>query len=233
MPEEYKMKSENIRRVMILSSLVCLLPLIFSLSVYDELPLQVAIHWNGAGQPDGFAHKALAAFGMPFVLLAIHLFSNLMRLSDPRRAAMSQVMQRFLAWLIPALSLVLVPVTLLIAMGADIPIALIAPVLVGLILIIIGNYLPKSRQNYTIGIKLPWTLHDADIWNRTHRMAGYLYILGGIIMAAGAFALRGQASFFVPLTLLVVLLLAVIPALYAFALYIKKNHVDQGEKEKI
>jgi uncharacterized membrane protein len=55
---------------------------------------------------------------------------------------------------------------------------------VGMILIVIGNYMPKARQNYTIGIRLPWTLANEENWNRTHRIAGYLWLISGILVVA-------------------------------------------------
>lgn len=102
-------------------------------------------------------------------------------------------------------------------MGVNIPISVIAPAFVGIVIIVSDNYLPKCRQNYTIGIKLPWTLDDADNWNRTHRMAGYLWMFGGIILVAGAFlSLEG-----ISLTILIVIPLVIAPALYSSALYRK------------
>ena len=154
------MNTKGDRFVLLLTSLVCLLPLIMSLVVYPDLPEQVAIHWDSTGNPDNFAPKALAAFGLPFVFLALNLFSKLKLFNDPKRAYTSQTMQLLTIWLPPVLSVILVPITLLIALGRNIQITLVAPVILGALLIIVGNYLPKSRQNYTIGIKLPWTLHD-------------------------------------------------------------------------
>ena len=60
----------------------------------------------------------------------------------------------------------------MIGMGKDIPISTVVTMIVGIVFVVSGNYLPKSRQNYTIGIKLPWTLADVDNWNKTHRLAG-------------------------------------------------------------
>ena len=58
---------------------------------------------------------------------------------------------------------------------------------IGVLFMIIGNYLPKCKQNYTMGIKLPWTLDDEENWNRTHRFAGFLWVAGGVVIAINAF----------------------------------------------
>jgi uncharacterized membrane protein len=214
------MNKTNNRKMLLLTSLVCLLPLIMSLAVYDELPDQVAIHWDGSGQPDNFVSKALAAFGLPFLFLSINLFSKLSLFNDPKRANTSQMMQVVATWLPPLLSVVLIPITLMIALGHPIPVTVIAPALVGLILIIVGNYMPKSRQNYTLGLMLPWTLNDPDNWNKTHRMAGYLYILAGFVLIGTAFFFKGfQPVKGLGLVALIVIALAVAPRFYSYWLY--------------
>ena len=85
--------------------------------------------------------------------------------------------------------------------------------MVGVLLIALGNYLPKCKQNYTVGIKLPWTLNSEENWNRTHHLSGYLFILAGIVMTITAFI--PKAAF---LTLPFILIAAIIPMIYSFVL---------------
>lgn len=215
--EKYKTK-------FILTSVVCLLPLILSVILYDQLPQQVAVHWDQAGVANNYVPKALAAFGLPFFCLGIHCISFFMRRQDPKAANTSAAIGKFIDWLIPLMSLILLPVTLFIAIGVEIPIPLLVSVMVGGIFIVVGNYLPKSRQNYTIGIRLPWTLTDPDNWNKTHRLAGYLWIIGGFVMIVIAFmATKLRPSVGVPLVLLLVLLLSGIPAIYSYVMYHRKR----------
>ena len=82
----------------------------------------------------------------------------------------------------------------------------------GMLLVITGNYLPKSKQNYTVGIKLPWTLNSQDNWNKTHRFAGYLWMAGGAFMILTAFLKVNLAIAIVP----VIILIAAAPAIYSF-----------------
>ena len=76
--------------------------------------------------------------------------------------------------------------------------------------------MPKCKQNYTMGIKLPWTLADEEVWNKTHRLAGFLWTMGGIIIVATAF-LNSIVLFFS-----VTALLVIIPTVYAFVIYKNK-----------
>ena len=209
---------KNNKSILFITSLICLLPMIFSVVVYDDLPARIAVHWNSAGVPDNYAPRAVGAFGLPVLLLVIHLFSAVVLLNDPKRAAGSQRLRLLGIWMIPILSVILVPVTLLIAMGADIPIVMLVTLLVGVLLIVVGNYLPKSRQNYTVGIKLPWTLNSEENWNKTHRLAGYLWVLGGLALIVGNF-LVPDALAHLSLLIGIAVMLVVLPAGYSYVLY--------------
>ena len=222
------MKTKNNLPIILLTSVICLLPVILSLAVYKNLPEQIAIHWTSAGEPDSFAPKIVVAFGLPLFFLAVNLYSKMRLYNDPRRADHnhSQAVQRISTWVLPLLSLIIVPLTLFIAMGMPIPVSVIIPVLTGILLILCGNYLPKCRQNYTIGIKLPWTLHDVDNWNKTHRLAGYLWICGGVMLIAGTFISINSAAWRISLTVLVAVLLIMVPFLYSYLLY-KKTRINK------
>ena len=89
------------------------------------------------------------------------------------------------------------------------------PIFLGLLFAIIGNYLPKCKQNYTIGIKIPWTLHSEENWNRTHRFAGRIWVAGGLIIMLTGF--YGSFVIFFSVTLLI----ALVPILYSFLLHRK------------
>ena len=136
-------------------------------------------------------------------------------------------MRTIVEWLVPFSSLIFVPVMLFIAMGVKIPIVIIVMVFVGIVFILCGNYLPKSRQNYVVGIKLPWTLNDTDNWNKTHRMAGYLWIFGGMAFIIVPFVSFGS-SFLLAVFLSIVALMIIAPVLYSYFLY-RKN--INGEKD--
>jgi len=207
---------------MVLSSVVCLLPVILSLAIYDDLPEQVAIHWDITGNPDNFAPKAIAAFGLPFFLLTVNIITKIFLYNDPKRENVSKAMRIIVEWLIPFLSLTFVPITLFIAMGVKIPMVITVMVFVGIVFILCGNYLPKSRQNYVVGIRLPWTLNDTDNWNKTHRMAGYLWVFGGIALIIGSFVFF-ESSFLLVLILSILTLLIILPVLYSYSLYKRNN----------
>lgn len=88
-------------------------------------------------------------------------------------------MIRLVLWIIPVTSLIVCCSIYANAVGIAVDIGFVANGIVGLLFILIGNYMPKCKQNYTTGIKVPWTLHSQENWNRTHRLAGWVWIIGG------------------------------------------------------
>lgn len=208
------------RKLIIATTLITLLPILLGLILWNRLPDTVAVHWGADGQADGWAGKAYAVFGLPCLLAAIHLFAVLFTLNNPRRKNINKKPLMLVFWLIPVLSLVTNGIVYLTAMGADIDVFVICFVLIGIVFIVFGNYMPKLQQNYTVGIKMPWTLNSTENWNRTHRLGGRLFIVGGILMILGGFSggVLGEEGSLI-LVFGIILLCAVIPCIYSFWLF--------------
>ncbi len=223
------MITKSNRFLLTVTSFVCLLPIIFSLMVYNDLPEQVAVHWSSAGIPNNYVSKAMAAFGLPVLFMVINIFTQIRLYNDPKRTNVSQVILLFAAWIPSILSIILVPVTLYIAMGTKISVPMIGHLIAGVTVIFFGNYLPKIRQNYTVGIKLPWTLYSSDNWNKTHRMAGRLWIIGGFVLIVGGFLNPENAFLAACLTILTIVVLVAVPFLYSYFLY--KRSAEKGQEE--
>ena len=203
-------------KMLLVTSIVILLPIFAGLILWEQLPAQIPSHWNMEGEIDGYTPKALAVFGAPLLLLILHWFTVFVTISDPKKQNHSQKILHLVFWLIPVLSIVLSAITYSAAMGKGVRIALFVSVLLGLLFIMIGNYLPKCRQNYTVGIKLPWTLHSEENWNRTHRLAGWIWVVGGFaIIVSGFFDIMW-------ITITAPLVMAIVPTVYSYILY-RKN----------
>ena len=212
------MKSKSELVMLFASSVVCLLPIVLSLAVYSELPDQIVMQWNLEGNPNWFAHKAVPAFVMPFFFMLLNVIVRLALKSDSRREGHSKAMSAFAQWLVPFLAITVIPLMIYSAMGAAVPIHKIALVFVGLVLVFCGNYLNKNRQNVSIGIRIKWTLNDSDNWNKTHRMAGPLWVIGGIIFIIVSL-LPMEHSLMLVLILSIIAVLVIVPILYSYLLY--------------
>ena len=201
--------------MLLVTSLAILLPILAGIILWNRLPEQLPIHWNASGEIDGYSAKAFAVIGFPLILLAFHWFTVLVTLADPKKQNHSEKILHLVFWIIPVLSIVLSALMYSASMGREIRMEIFVSVSLGLLFAMIGNYLPKCRQNYTIGLKLPWTLHSEENWNRTHRFAGWIWVASGFMMiVSGFFGV-------IWITLAVPLIMALIPIIYSYVLHRK------------
>lgn len=200
---------------LIITSIVTLLPILAGLIIWDQLPEQMATHWNAEGIADGFSSKPVAVFGMPAILLAVHLLCCIVTAADPKRQNLGGKPMALVFWICPMMSLVLGSITYVTALGYNASVEVIIPLVMGFTFVIIGNYLPKCKQNYTVGIKIPWTLNDEENWNKTHRFGGILWVVGGIVIMATSFI--GSVWIFLAITLAI----AFVPVVYSYIYYVK------------
>ncbi len=192
---------------------ICLLPLLFGISVYGQLPEQIVTHWGADGTPNGWSPKAVAVFGIPSGMLALNVGLWFMLQNDPKNTHLHKSLLAIGQWTIPVLSLLTNGITFLNALSQPVDPALPISLAVGLLIVITGNYLPKCRPSYTVGIRLPWTLNDEENWVKTHRFGGKLWVAGGfMIIAAGLL----QSEF---LLLFAVALMLIPPVVYSYILY--------------
>ena len=201
--------------ILIITSIVILLPVLTGVVLWDTLPEQIPTHWNAAGEIDGWSSKAFAIFGLPLMMLAMHWLCVLGTAADPKKANHSDKLIHLVLWIIPIISVVLFALTYVAALGTEVRMEMVMPLLVGCVLTVVGNYLPKCKQSYTIGIKIPWTLHSEENWNRTHRFAGRLWLVCGLGIMLTAFV--GGFWFFLPIVLVMVLA----PTVYSYLLHRK------------
>ena len=202
-------------KTLLVTSLIILLPILAGVILWDRLPEQIPSHWNAAGEVDGWSSKAFGVFGMPAILLAVQWLCMVATATDPKKAAHSDKMIQLVLWLVPVLNTVLSLIIYATALGQVVLVDVVVPAFVGLLFVIIGNYLPKCKQNYTIGIKISWTLNSEENWNRTHRFAGRLWVACGLAILATSFL--GGFEFFFGIALVMVLA----PVIYSYILHRK------------
>ena len=110
-----------------------------------------------------------------------------------------------------------------VAFGEEFQPYLITNLLMGIVFIVIGNYLPKCKQNYTIGIKIKWTLENEENWNVTHRFAGKVWVIGGLLLMACGFL----PAFIAPWVMVAAMIvLVVVPIVYSYRYH--KKQVREG-----
>jgi uncharacterized membrane protein len=175
---------------------------------YPRLPPRVATHWSLAGQPNGYSSKLLAAVMVPVLILMVRALAGLLPRIDPK----GENYQKFAStyWLIlngVMLFMGLAHVAVLAyGLGAPVRMDRVVSAGVGVLLMVVGNYLTRVQPNWFIGIRTPWTLSSESVWRRTHRVGGRLMAGGGAVMAVAAFLPAGVhlTVFFAALVLVAV-----------------------------
>ena len=205
------------KREIIITTVVCLLPVLAGIYLYNRLPNTIATHWGMNGEADGWSSKAFTVFGLPAMLAGINLLMHFALRTDPKKQNMNHALRNIAIWTPPVISILASAFIYASALGYESRIELIVPMLTGLLFIIIGNYLPKTKQSYTMGIRLPWTLASEENWNRTHRIGGIVWVAGGILMIVLTL-LKLWTSW---LLFVVTAVLVLVPTLYSYNLYKK------------
>lgn len=202
--------------LIIVTALICLLPILVGVILWNRLPEQIPTHWGVNGEVDSWSSKPLAVFFFPCLMAGIHLLCVFFSQFDPKHTEQPKQMLNLVLWICPVISLLMNSVIYCVAMGYHLlNMPMIVSCIVGLMFIIIGNYLPKCRQSYTMGIKLPWTLSDEGNWNATHRVGGWVWMVCGVVILATAFL----GIFWIVLGVLLVA--TIVPTVYSYVYYRK------------
>jgi uncharacterized membrane protein len=199
------------------AALVALAALVGALA-YPAAPETVPIHWNAAGAPDGYAPKAVGLFFVPALAAFVLGLLRLVFRADPRTegepegaGALLVVVAGFLAYLQVVVALA--------ALGRIESMNRFLFPGLGALFVGVGVWLPRVEPNWFAGIRTPWTMESDTVWRRTHRVTGRLFVLAGVLTAAGAFV----PDYAVWLCLGSVTLAALGGSLYSFVDYRKRN----------
>lgn len=212
---------------LIVSSLVILIPVLAGLLLWNRLPETIATHWGFDGQPDGYGSLPFAVFVPYLCLLAGHWLCFLITAKDPKNQDRNWKPIRLVLWIMPVLSNIVGVIMYSLALGVKVSVTGIMIATLGLMFVAIGNYLPKCRQNYTIGIKVPWTYSSEENWNATHRFGGRVWMIGGLVMMLSALLPAGWNA---GVMVAGAVILAVIPVLYSYLYY--RRQIKRGDTLK-
>lgn len=208
------MKIKINKKLVLFTSILILLPSLVGCVFWNQLPEEIPTHFNLLGQADGYNHKMSAIFGLPTLMLLMHWLLLFIMIRDPKSSNISSKIQLLIYWIIPFVSCLSMISIFGESLGYSMMSGLLAQIFMGVVMIVIGNYLPKTHRNYIIGIRLPWTLENDENWRKTHRLAGKIWVLGGLLLFLNSFVqLYVYWVFF--LTLLLVVLM---PGVYSYQL---------------
>lgn len=205
------------RRATVIGFLLVVMAFLFALLVSPHLPHEVPVHWNAANQVNGTMPKPWGVFIQPILMLVVWAILWALPHISPRRFRMEGFRHVYdvLQLVILGFMLVMTVTQLLAAAGLRLPIGMIVTLGIGLLFVVLGNFMGKIRKNFFVGIRTPWTLADDEVWLRTHRFAGWLFVAGGFaFMAEGLLGLS-------PLWLIVTIaLMVLLPIVESYRLYV-------------
>lgn len=208
----------------IVTSLVIILPMLIGLCLWNRLPEQVPIHFDFSGVADGWSSRAFAVFGLPGILLAAHIFTMIVVAIDPKEQGISDKIYKIVLWMMPLLSVCISVLVYANALELPVDVAMITQLFIGMLYLILGNFMPKARRNYTFGVRVRWALDSEKNWSHTNRIAGWCMMIGGFLFIisglTGALVGAGQSAFLIAL-FAAVMVMTIIPCMYSYFYYLK------------
>ncbi|MEX2110889.1 MAG: SdpI family protein [Gemmatimonadaceae bacterium] len=185
---------------------------IASAVVYPSLPDRLPTHWNLRGEVDGWSGRTWGAWMIPLMILFLWGLMRWLPSIDPRGSnyvkfggAFEGIMLSVMLFMLGVHAIILRS-----ALGYPVDVDRLMPVGVGILLVVIGNLLPRSRPNWFVGIRTPWTLSSDRVWEKTHRVGGRLFVIGGLLIAAAGLLMGDSKTWVVGVVIAVCALGAVV-----------------------
>jgi uncharacterized membrane protein len=212
---------------LLLALVILAVPFAYAAFIYPTLPQTIPTHFNMKGEADAFGERSTIFLG-PGILSGVGLFtflllSNIKNIDPKKFKAEDEGMFKKLALFLVSIMSLLGLIITFASTAPKLNITNLLLPLLGISFAIMGWYMPKIHQNYFAGIKLPWTLENVDNWNATHKVAGKVWMYGGIVQAIGTLILPSVAAFivFIASTLIMV----IIPTVFSYRMFKRGNQL--------
>ena len=197
----------------------------FPISPDVELP----IHWNINGEVDGTAQPHIALFLIPIIQIILLSFFSVIKYIEPRRKNIENSMPAIRAILTGVVAILLLVQAIIISEAFEVHI--FGPKLVfislGILLVIMGNYMTKVRSGFFIGIRTPWTLSSDFVWKKTHRIGGKLLMVEGLIISIAPFLFNAEQLLIIFIATMIPATL--IPVIYSWVIWRYENNESKNE----
>jgi len=196
--------------------------------LYPHLPSQIPVHWGIDGTIDRWVPKSFVSVFWPaLITLGLYLLLWLVPYLDPQRGNVirSKQVYSIAIELISGLMTIVFLGSMYAAFNQSLPMDRIIEVAVGVMFVVLGNYLGRVKRNWTMGVRYGWTLSDDVVWAKTNRLGGRLFMVAGVLAILGAFMPRG-----VGLALVIVPVLIIVPVTYVYSMLLyRRRHPEAME----
>jgi uncharacterized membrane protein len=198
--------------------ILILAPAVFALYHWPEIPDKVPTHWNASGEVDSYGGR-WAAFLSPMISLATYFLLLLIPKIDPRKKNYDLFGGAY--WMIRIALTILFSVigfvTILAALGVVLNVGLIIMLSILSLFIVIGNQFGRVRPNYFVGIRTPWTISNEEVWMKTHRLGGRIWVIASAVMIPLVFLIPAYLMAYIFIAY--VLAIAAVPIIYSYIIY--------------
>ena len=196
-------------KILIITPLMCIVPIIFGVILYNQLPEQMAVHFGLNNEPNSFAPKEFALFGIPLLMTALQIICCISSDCMEQKKQNKKYITIY-KWIIPIIGMVCYLTMLAYGAGIELDMRIIVCITLGIIFMIIGNYMPKTEIN-----KLQMYYVRNDFLEKIKRPAGYFFVIMGLLFIISAF-LNSIVSFILMIILIICAVLTTIYSLYLF-----------------
>lgn len=205
----------------LVSIISILIAVIIGAVALPSLPEQFVSHWGPNGEPDGYTTKFIGVLLIPFIMACILLLKAVLPKIDPKRNNFEKFQHPYtiITEMITVFLLLIHVSIVLFNLGYQVDMEFVVVLGISLLFVVLGNYLPKIKHNYSMGVRTPWTLSSETVWAKTHRLAGKAFVLSGLVMGVMAFT---DVSFLVA-TLVPLGLLLVVITMMSYVYYKKEQ----------
>ncbi len=214
---------KNVMKELSLLALIAI-PYAYLASIWSTLPETVPTHFNLAGEADDWHHKTFLIYMPGAILLVMYLLFLVLPKIDPKGKIEQMGEKKYFSFrFIILLFLALLNVYLVNKTQAgklESPNVLLG--LLGGLFAAMGNYFQALRPNYFIGIRTPWTLESESVWKKTHRMGGWLWMGGGILIVLLSFFIADNTTFAIVFGV-VVAIMVIVPLVFSYTEFQKER----------
>ena len=201
---------------------IVLLPFIYLAYIWNTLPQEIPIHWNIAGEIDGYGSKGMLIL-IPILLpLLLYIIFIIMPKIDPKKRLnqMGNKLQNMKVIVTIFMSVLALFIIYSVKnQSLTNPNYIILGI--GVLFLIFGNYSKTIKPNYFLGIRTPWTLESETVWKKTHSMAGKMWFIGGIVIVFTSLILDQKPNFIV--FLIITGVITIVPLLYSYLQFRKER----------
>lgn len=196
--------------------------------LYPRLPGTIPTHWGASGAPDAWSAKSFwSVFSLPLLCLGLYALFIVIPYFDPKRSNLIRSKKAYAMILDGVTAMMTVTFTASLAAAFDraFPVDRVITLGVGLLFIVIGNYMKTVKRNFTMGVRMSWTVMDDVVWAKTNRLGGYMFMGAGVLAIAGAFV---SAPWNIVMFMAPILLMLPILYVYSYRLYKERHPDDMG-----